>query len=134
MRKNPQKPQKEPKSQRSEKIQKIDASGRILGRLSTEIAIILQGKNKPIFRPNIVLGDKVLIINAAKIKVTGSKMTKKIYYHHTGYLGHLKAQTMKEVYQKDPAEVIRRAVYGMLPKNKLRKIWLKNLEIRNGEE
>lgn len=111
----------------------IDAKGEILGRLSTRIANILRGKDKPSFRPYLVMGDKVVVINAGKIKVTGNKMEQKIYYHHTGYIGHLKSETLKEVMKKDPTEVIRRAVFGMLPKNKLRNIWMKNLEIRKEE-
>lgn len=115
------------------KVFEIDASGKILGRLSTEVATILRGKNKPEFKPNLIIGDKVIINNAAKIKVTGSKMTQKIYYHHTGYLGHLKSCTLKELFKKNPSEVIKRSIWGMLPKNKLRKIWMQNLIIKNGE-
>jgi len=111
----------------------IDATGRILGRLATEIAVILRGKGKPTFRPNIVMGDKVLVINAAKIKVTGGKETKKMYYRHSGYLGHLKTFSYADIFKKNPAEVLEHAVLGMLPKNKLRKIWIKNLEIKNEE-
>ena len=114
-------------------VYKIDAAGKILGRIATEAAVVLRGKNKPQFRPYLVMGDKVLITNAAKFKVTGAKMTQKIYYHHTGYIGHLKSETLKEVFQKNPAEVLKRAIWGMLPKNKLRKLWIKNLEIRNGQ-
>lgn len=112
----------------------IDAKGEILGRLSTRIAVILRGKDKPSFRPYLVMGDKVIVLNAEKIQVTGAKMEQKKYYHHTGYIGHLKSKTMKEIFQKNPEEIIRRAVWGMLPKNKLRDIWMKNLEIRQGEE
>jgi len=114
-------------------VKTIDASGKILGRLATEIAVILRGKDKPSFRPNLVMGDNVLVINASKIKVTGDKETKKMYYHHTGYLGNLKTTTYGDIFQKNPGEVLKRAVWGMLPKNKLRQIWIKNLEIRNGE-
>ncbi len=115
------------------KVRTINAEDRILGRLSTEVAVILRGKDKPNFRPNILMGDKVIITNAKKIKVTGNKMDQKIYYHHTGYLGHLKSETMREVFEKDPRIIIKRAIWGMLPKNKLRKEWIKNLEIRKEE-
>lgn len=113
--------------------QTFDAKGEILGRLATRISDVLRGKNKPSFRPYLVMGDKVLVINAEKIKVTGAKMEQKKYYHHTGYIGHLKVETLKDVMKDKPEEVIRRAVFGMLPKNKLRNIWMKNLEVRKGE-
>lgn len=130
-----ERPQQKPVKKLNNKVEvkTIDASGKILGRLATEIAVVIRGKNKPTFRPNLVMGDKVIVFNAAKIKVTGEKMRQKIYYHHTGYIGNLKAESLGEVFRKNPAEVLKRAVYGMLPKNKLRKSWLKNLEIRNGE-
>lgn len=135
MKKKGRKPviQEKPAQNDKQEVIQIDASKKILGRLATEVAIILRGKNKVDFRPNIVSGDKVIVINAAKIKVTGAKMTQKLYHHHTGYLGHLKTVSLAEMFRKDPSEVIRRAVWGMLPKNKLRKIWMKNLEVRNGE-
>lgn len=109
----------------------IDASGKILGRLATEIAVKLRGKDKPSFRPYLAMGDNVLVLNASKIKVTGGKETKKLYYSHSGYLGHLKTTSYNDIFKKNPAEVLKRAIWGMLPKNKLRKIWIKNLEIRN---
>lgn len=114
-------------------LRTIDASGKILGRLSTEVANILRGKDKPSFLPYLVMGDRVVVTNAKKIKVTGNKMKDKYYYRHTGYIGHLKTTSMEEIYKKDPGELIRRSVYGMLPKNKLRDLWMKNLEVRNGE-
>ncbi|MCL5407600.1 MAG: 50S ribosomal protein L13 [Patescibacteria group bacterium] len=113
------------------KTHTIDASGKILGRLATVIAVILRGKDKPSFQPYLVMGDKVLVLNASKIKVTGGKETKKMYYSHSGYLGHLKTSSYNDIFKKNPGEVLKRAVWGMLPKNKLRKIWIKNLEIRN---
>lgn len=109
----------------------FDATGKVLGRLSTEIADTLRGKKKPAFMPNILMGDKVLVKNAAKIVITGNKIEDKQYYHHTGYLGHLKSVSMKELMTKNPAEVIKKAVYGMLPKNKLRDEWMKNLTVEN---
>jgi len=129
---NPKK-QPKPKTPLPSKVEevKIDAAGKVLGRLATEIAIILRGKNKPNFRPNVLMGDKVLVSNAGKIVITGNKIEQKEYIHHTGYLGHLKKISLKELMAKNPAEVLRRAVYGMLPKNKLRARWLKNLKITN---
>lgn len=128
----PKKPALEQKKQIINTVT-IDADGRILGRLSTEIAVILRGKNKPSFRPNLAMGDKVIVLNARKIKVTGGKETKKLYYRHSGYLGHLKTFTYNEIFTKNPADILKHAVMGMLPKNKLRQIWIKNLEIRNEE-
>lgn len=107
----------------------IDASGKVLGKLATEIAVLLRGKNKANFQPNIEMGDFVVIKNANKIIVTGKKYNDKIYYHHTGYLGNLKAETYKKVFERDPGEVIRKAVHGMLAKNKLRAIQIKRLKI-----
>src|SRR3990167_5219286 len=112
-------------------IQTIDATDQVLGRLATQVAILLRGKNKPLFRPYLLCGDKVMIINASKIRVTGNKMHDKLYYRHTGYIGHLKSTSMEELYRKNPSEIIRRAVRGMLPKNKLQDIWMKNLIIYN---
>lgn len=114
-------------------VVEIDVTGEVLGRIATKIATILRGKNKPAFRPYKIVGDKVLVINASKIMVTGRKMEDKIYYKHTGYLGHLKAETLKDVMHRDPSEVLRRAVYGMLPDNKLRDLLMKNLVIKNEE-
>ena len=113
---------------------RLDATDKILGRLATEAANLLRGKNKVDFVPYRLMGDKVIIINAAKFKVTGNKMIAKTYYHHTGYIGHLKSKTMADLYRKNPSEIIRRAIYGMLPKNKLQDKWMKNLVILNGEE
>lgn len=125
--------QSKPAQKQIEKINKheIDATDKVLGRVATEIANILRGKNKPSYRPNILCGDRVVVINAKKIILTGKKIEQKIYQHHTGYLGHLKVTTAKELMAKNPAEVLRRAVFGMLPKNKLRDIWMKNLTIEN---
>lgn len=121
------------KNQPSNKIEtrEIDAEGKVLGRLATEIAIVLLGKDKASFKRNMVSGDKVRVVNAAKIVITGRKMEQKKYYRHSGYLGHLKETSLKDLMLKDPADVVRRAVYGMLPNNKLKKDWLKNLIIQN---
>ncbi len=106
-----------------------DAQGQILGRLATEIVSLLMGKHKPSYSPHLDMGDYVVVVNAAKVAVTGKKAEQKIYRHHTGYLGGLKEITFKELIAKDPTRVIRLAVKGMLPKNKLRKQRLKRLKI-----
>lgn len=115
----------------SNKIQeyKIDAKNRILGRLASEAAVLLWGKNKPDFAPNKVPNAKVQIFNISKIKISGKKFEQKLYYSHSGYVGNLKTKTFKEIFEKDPCQVVQRAVLGMLPKNKLRKIMIKNLEL-----
>lgn len=106
----------------------IDAEGKILGRLATEIAVLLRGKQKPEFVPNQDMGDFVIVKNADKIKVTGEKMNQKKYYHHTGYIGSLKAVPMKKLFEKDPGELLRKTVFGMLPTNKLRAEQIKRLK------
>lgn len=106
----------------------IDADGRILGRLATQIVALLRGKQKPDFAPNKDIGDVVVVKNVDKIKVTGKKYTDKIYYRHTGYLGGLKEASYKKVFERDPSKVLRKAVYGMLPKNKLRDKQIKRLK------
>jgi len=106
----------------------IDAEGKVLGRLSTQIAVLLRGKHKPTFAPHKDIGDFVIIKNVEKLKFTGKKFKNKIYYRHTGYLGGLKKATLEDIYGKSPSEVLRRAVYGMLTKNKLRAIQIKRLK------
>ena len=105
----------------------IDATDRAPGRIATEVATILRGKNKPDFKPNVLSGDKVKVVNASKMKFTGKKMEQKEYIRHSGYPGGLKRMPMKKVFEKDPAEVLRKAVWNMLPKNKLRNEWMKKL-------
>lgn len=112
-------------------VVEIDATGKVLGRLSTEVATILRGKNKPTFQLYLAMGDKVVIHNASKIVITGKKIDQKVYQHPTGYLGNLKTKTMKELMETNPSEVLIHSISGMLPKNKLRPIWLKNLEVHN---
>lgn len=107
----------------------VDAKGKILGRLATKIAGLLSGKTKPVYTPSVDGGDFVVVINARHIRVTGKKEEGKIYYHHTGYPGGLKRQTFKELIEKKPEEVLRRAVKGMLPKNKLGRKMLKRLKV-----
>ena len=97
----------------------VDAAGMTLGRLASEVAKVLRGKNKPIFTPHLDTGDYVIIVNAEKISVTGKKMDQKVYYHHSGYVGGLKEVTLKEKLKKKPEEVVELAVKGMLPKGPL---------------
>lgn len=112
-------------------VRELDAAGKVLGRFASEVATYLRGKDKPNFELHLLMGDKIVIRNASKIVLTGNKIEQKTYYHHTGYLGHLKAKTLKEIMIKDPSDALRRAIYGMLPHNKLRSEWMKNLEIHN---
>lgn len=97
----------------------VDASGYTLGRLASEVAKILRGKNKPIFTPHIDTGDYVIIVNADKVKVTGRKLDQKIYYHHSEYVGGMKETTLREMMAKKPEKVVELAVKGMLPKGPL---------------
>ncbi|KAK1670265.1 hypothetical protein QYE76_058424, partial [Lolium multiflorum] len=98
----------------------FDAKGQVLGRLASQIATVLQGKDKPTYAPHVEDGDMCIVVNAKDISVTGRKMTDKIYYWHTGYIGHLKERRLKDQMAKDPTEVIRKAVMRMLPRNRLR--------------
>jgi large subunit ribosomal protein L13 len=97
----------------------VDASDLILGRLATVVAARLRGKHNPLFTPHTDTGDFVIVVNAEKIRLTGKKWTQKLYHHHTGYIGGLKTASAKELLEKRPEELIRRAVKGMLPKNRL---------------
>ena len=112
----------------------IDATGYTLGRLSSEVAKILRGKNKPQFTPHIDTGDYVIITNAEKIKVTGKKLDQKIYYHHSEYVGGMKEMTLKEKLAKKPESVIELAVKGMLPKGPLGRSMIKKLFVYAGSE
>jgi len=107
----------------------LDATNKVLGRLATKVAIILHGKNKPNFTPNLDQGDFVEVKNVGKIKITGKKLENKVYKHHTGYPGGLKVIKMKDIFKKDPGEVLRKAIFNMLPKNKLRNGMMKRLTI-----
>ena len=111
----------------------INAEGKILGRLSTEIAKILRGKNKPIFTPHVDCGDYVIVINVDKIKVTGNKIDKKKYYRHSGYIGNLKVKNLKDMMEKSPELVLRKSVKGMIPHNILGRKVIKKLKIYAGE-
>jgi len=111
------------------KTQTIDAAGKVLGRLASEIAVILRGKQKSEFAPNKDIGDCVVVRNVEKLKFTGKKINQKKYYRHSGYLGSLKAVPLRELFKERPAEVLRKAVWGMLPKNKLRSLMIKRLKV-----
>jgi large subunit ribosomal protein L13 len=110
----------------------INAEGKVLGRLATEVAILIRGKNKPIFAPHVDTGDFVIVINAEKIQVTGKKMTEKMYYSHSQFPGGLKEQALKDVLEKKPEEAIKKAVWGMIPKNKLGRAVYKKLKVYKG--
>jgi large subunit ribosomal protein L13 len=111
----------------------IDASGEVLGKLATQIAILLMGKHKPIFSRNLDTGDFVIIINAKKVSVTGSKAKQKVYYRHSGYHGGLKGITLEKMIQTDPARVVEHAVKGMLPHNRLGAKMMKKLRVYVGD-
>ena len=112
----------------------VDATGHTLGRLSSEIASILRGKNKPTFTPHIDTGDYIVVVNADKIKVTGKKMDQKVYYHHSDYVGGMKEQTLKEKMAKKPEDVIYLAVKGMLPKGPLGREMITKLHVYAGAD
>ena len=112
----------------------VDAQNQILGRLASQIAHRLRGKHKPEFAPHMDNGDFIVVVNCEKIKVTGNKLQKKNYYHHTGYVGNLKSITLEKQLQQKPKEVLRTAVRGMLPKNRLGRAMLKKLKIYAGAE
>lgn len=108
----------------------IDATDKPLGRLATEIAIFLRGKHKPDFIPSKDMGDFVTVKNVDKIKVTGKKLKQKIYYRHSGYPGGLRQIPMETLFKRSPEEILKRAVWGMLPKNKLRAKMIKRLQFK----
>jgi large subunit ribosomal protein L13 len=110
----------------------VDAEGKILGRLASEIARRLRGKHKPIYTPYMDAGDFVIVVNAGKVALTGKKMTDKVYYRHSGYPGGIKETVAGKMLQEKPAEVLRIAVRGMLPKNSLGRAMLKKLKIYAG--
>jgi large subunit ribosomal protein L13 len=110
----------------------VDADGKNLGRLASEIAIVLRGKNKPQYTPHVDTGDFVVVVNAEKIAVTGKKLTDKLYHRHSGYPGGLKTRSLGQMLQLRPTEVLRKAVKGMLPKNRLAAQQLTKLKIYAG--
>jgi len=112
----------------------IDATDKTLGRMVTQVASLLMGKHKPIYAPHIDTGDYVVVINAAKVKVTGKKAKQKFYYRHSGYPGGLKSQSFEELFSKDPVRVIELAAKGMLPHNSLGRAMFKKLKVYPGNE
>ncbi len=110
----------------------VNAEGKVLGRLSTELAKILKGKNKPTYTPHLDTGDFVIVVNAGKVSLTGKKMKDKIYYHHTGYPGGIKEMNAEKLLARKPTEMIRMAVRGMLPKTSLGRQMLRKLKIYSG--
>lgn len=111
----------------------IDASGKILGRLASDVAILLMGKHKPNFVPYLDCGDLVVVTNAKKVKVTGKKINQKVYYRHSGYPGGLKVETFDKLMERKPKYIIEHAVKGMLPKNRLGRGMIKKLTVLEGE-
>lgn len=110
----------------------VDAENVVLGRLATKVANVLRGKHKPIYTPSVDTGDFVIVLNADKIALTGSKLSGKVYYRHTGFPGGIKSATAGEMLARKPEELIRKAVKGMLPKNKLSRHMIKKLKIYTG--
>lgn len=112
----------------------VDARNQVLGRLATRVARLLIGKHKPNWSPHLVCGDSVIVINARKIRLTGKKLDQKVYHWHSGYPGGLKEVAARRLFQQKPEEMVRTAILGMLPKNKLHKRWAKKLRVyRDGE-
>lgn len=112
----------------------VNAEGMVLGRLASQVAAILRGKNKPIFTPHVDTGDHVIIINADKVILTGNKLDDKIYYHHTGYVGHMKETPYRKLMAEKPEFVVKKAIVGMLPKGPLGRKMAKKLRVYAGAE
>src|SRR5690349_18684541 len=112
----------------------VDAQGKILGRMATEIALVLRGKNKPIYTPNTDAGDFVIVVNARGVRLTGKKLEQKIYYRHTNYPGGIRERTAAKMLAEKPEEVVRLAVKGMLPKNRLSRRLVTKLKVYAGPE
>jgi large subunit ribosomal protein L13 len=112
----------------------VDADGATLGRLATEVAAILRGKHKTIFSPHLDTGDPVIVVNAAKVRVTGNKLKAKNYVRHSGYPGGLRSETLEQLLARRPEEVVRRAVRGMLPRNRLGEQMSRKLHVYAGAE
>lgn len=112
----------------------VDAEGKTLGRLASEVAALLRGKHKPVFTPHIDTGDHVIVINADKVVVTGDKANKKLYYRHSGWTGNLKSMTFATLMQKKPTQAVFLAVKGMLPHNRLGRAMIKKLRVYAGPE
>lgn len=112
----------------------VDATDKTLGRLATEVARRLRGKHKPEYTPHVDTGDYIVVINAEKVRVTGNKMTDKVYYKHTGYVGNMKSVTLEKLMEKTPTRAIEIAVKGMMPKNPLGRAMYKKLKVYAGAE
>ena len=112
----------------------VDAEGKTLGRLATQIADVLRGKRKPTYTPHVDVGDFVIVVNAEKVAVTGDKREKKLYWRHSGYPGGIRSRTLGDLLEKRPEEVIRKAVKGMLPRNRLARQQLRKLKIYAGPD
>jgi large subunit ribosomal protein L13 len=112
----------------------VDAEGKTLGRLASEVAHRLRGKHKPVYTPHVDTGDYIIVVNADKVHVTGKKASDKMYYHHTGYIGNLKSATFSQMQKKAPGRVIELAVKGMLPKNPLGRAMYRKLKVYAGPE
>lgn len=112
----------------------VDAEGKTLGRMATEIAKVLRGKHKPIYTPHVDTGDYVIVVNADKIKLTGKKLEDKIYYHHTGYPGGIKEISAAKLLDKKPTALVEKAVKGMMPKNQLSRYAIEKLKVYAGSE
>ena len=125
-------------SAKSETVQRdwyiVDATGKTLGRLSTELARRLRGKHKPVYTPHVDTGDYLVVINAEKIHVTGKKLTDKMYYRFTGYIGNLKSESLQQALDRHPERVLETAVKGMLPKNTLGRAMYRKLKVYKGAE
>ena len=112
----------------------VDAEDMVLGRLASQIALVLRGKNKPTFTPHVDTGDFVVVVNAEKIRLTGNKLGDKVYYRHSGYPGGIKSMTAREMLEKKPDQLVRKAVRGMMPKNRLGRQMLNKLKIYVGPD
>ena len=112
----------------------VDAEGKTLGRMASEIARRLKGKHKPIYTPHVDTGDYIVVVNAEKVRVTGNKLQDKMYHHHTGYIGNLKSISLEKLLDKAPERVIETAVRGMLPRNTLGRAMMKKLRVYAGPE
>lgn len=112
----------------------VDLEGKVLGRAASEIARVLRGKHKPIYAPSVDAGDFVVVVNASKVKLTGNKLADKMYYRHTGYPGGIRSLNAEQLLEKRPEDLIKKAVKGMLPKNKLGTQMIKKLKIYSGPE
>ncbi len=112
----------------------IDAADQSLGRVASKVAAIVRGKTKPIYTPHVDTGDNVIIINAVQVKLTGNKWGNKIYHHHTGYIGHLRSLSAKQIMEKNPRELLKKAINGMLPKTRLGRTLRNNYRIYDNAE